>query len=160
MGLRRLERKRNKPGEPAGLILQLPQLAQMIGPMSKRFDVSVEHRARAASAHRMPDAMHVEPFGGGFLPAANLVAQDRIENLSPTPGDRTKPGFAKNFQRVANRHLEDSLGQMTDFDGGKCLYMQLRIKRAQSFQEIEVPVFFQSRMQSAYHVHLGDAERE
>src|SRR5215475_13471835 len=129
MGLSRLERKRNKPSKPAGLILQLPQLAQMISPMSKRFDVSVKHRACAAAAHRMPGAMHVEPFVGGFLPAADLVAHDRIKNLSATSGDRTKPDFAENLQRIANRHLEDSLGQMAGFDGGECLYMQLRIER-------------------------------
>src|SRR6476661_11178137 len=119
----------------------------MISPMSNRLDVSVKHRACAASAHRMPGAMHIEPFRRRFLAATDLVAHDRIENLGATPGDRTKPGFAKNFQRISNRHLEDSLGQMTNFDGGKCLYMQLRIKRAKSFQEIDVPVFFQSRMQ-------------
>src|SRR5437762_4516530 len=129
VGLRWLERKRNKPGEPAGLILQLPQLAQVISPMSKRFDVSIKHRACAAAAHRMPVAMHVEPFSGGFLSAADLVAHDRIKNLGATPGDRTKPGFAQNFQRIANRHLEDPVGQMADFNGGECLYMQLRIER-------------------------------
>ena len=79
VGLRRLECKRNKPRETAGLILELSQLAQMISPMSKRFDVSIKHRACAAAAHRMPGAMHVEPFGGGFLAATDLVAHDRIE---------------------------------------------------------------------------------
>ena len=49
---------------------------------------------------------------------------------------------------------------MANFNGGKCLYMQLRIKRAQSLQEFEVPVTFQRRMQSADHVHLGYADRE
>ena len=98
--------------------------------MRKRFDLPVKHRACAAAAHRMPGAMDVEPFGGGFLAAANLVAHDGVENLGATPCDRTKPGFAQNFQRIANRHLEDSLGQMADFDRCKCLYMQLRIERA------------------------------
>ena len=51
MRLRRFERKRNKPGKTAGLILQLSQLAQMISPMSERFDVSVKHRAGAAATH-------------------------------------------------------------------------------------------------------------
>src|SRR5204862_1117769 len=76
VGLSGLERKRNKSSEPAGFILQLPYLAQVISPMSKRFDVSVEHRACAAAAHRMPGAMHVKPFGGGFLAATDLVAHD------------------------------------------------------------------------------------
>src|SRR5262249_41814200 len=112
VGLRWLECKRNKPGEPASLILQLPQLVQMINPMSKRFDVSVKHRACAAAAHRMPGAMHVEPFSTRFLSAADLVAHSRIENLGATPGDRTKPGFAQNLKCISNRHLKDSLGQM------------------------------------------------
>src|SRR5215211_2080973 len=94
VGLRWLECKRDKPSEPAGFILQLPQLAQMISPMRKCFDLSVKHRACAAAAHRMPDAMHVDPFAGGFLAPANLVAHDWIENLGPTAGDRTKPCFA------------------------------------------------------------------
>src|SRR4051812_27688383 len=83
--LRRLERKRNKSGEPDGFILQLPQLAQMISPMSNRLDVSIKHRACAASAHRMPDAMHIKPFGGRFLAATDLVAHNRIENFGATP---------------------------------------------------------------------------
>src|SRR5215475_4946937 len=123
----------------------------MISAMSKRFDVSVKHRACTAAAHRMPSAVHVEPFGGGFLAAADLVAHDRIENLRATASDRTKARFAKNFQRIANRHLKNSLGQMAGFDGGECLYMQLRIERPQSSQEFEVPLFFQSGMQPADH---------
>jgi hypothetical protein len=51
VGLRWLECKRNKPSESAGFILQLPQLAQMICSMRKRFDLSVKHRTCAAAAH-------------------------------------------------------------------------------------------------------------
>src|SRR6266436_5529820 len=50
-GLGRLESERNKTGKAAGLILQLTQLAQMIGAVSERLDVTVKHRARAATAH-------------------------------------------------------------------------------------------------------------
>src|SRR5919106_1570326 len=116
----------------------------MIGPMSKRFDLSVKHRARAAAAHRMPGTMHIEPFGGGFLAPADLVAHDRVENFGATPSDGTKPGFAQRFQRIGNGHLKDPLSQMARLDRGECLYMQLRIERAQSSQKIEVPVLFQS----------------
>src|ERR1700730_4472927 len=51
VGLGRLESERNKTGKAAGLILELPQLAQMIGAVSERLDVTVKHRARAATAH-------------------------------------------------------------------------------------------------------------
>src|SRR5262245_39922020 len=129
MGLRRFERKRNKPGKTASLILPLSQVPASISPMSERFDVSIKHRAGAAATHRMPGAMYVEPFVGGFFPAADLVTHDGIENLGTSTGDRPKPGFAQNLQRIANRHFEHSLGQMAGFNRSKCLYMQLWIER-------------------------------
>ena len=51
VGLGRFESERNKTGKTPGLILQLTQLAQMISAMSERLDVTVEHRASAATAH-------------------------------------------------------------------------------------------------------------
>ena len=119
------ERKGNKPGKPAGLILELTQLAQMIGALRDRFDVSVEHGAGAATPHRVPGPMHIEPFGGRFFAAADLVAHEWIENFGATAGDRTKSGLAQSFQGVANRHLEHSLGQMSNLDRGERLDVQL-----------------------------------
>src|SRR6266571_9422484 len=83
----RFESKGNEPGKTAGLILQLAQLAQMIDALSKRFDVSVEHCARAAAAHSMPRPMDVEPFLGSFFPAANLVPHNGIENFRAAARD-------------------------------------------------------------------------
>ena len=83
----RFESKGNEPGKPAGFILQLAQLAQMIDPLGQRFDVSVEHGARAAAAHSMPRPMDVEPFLGSFFPAANLVPHNGIENFRAAPRD-------------------------------------------------------------------------
>src|SRR5262249_41371456 len=37
-------------------------------------------------------------------------------------------------------------------------YMQLRIKRSEPSQEFEIPVLFQTGMQSADHVHFGDSK--
>src|SRR5215472_12251613 len=119
VGLRRLEREGNKSGKPSGFSLQFTQLAQMIRAMSKGFDVSVKHRACAAAAHRMPGAMHVEPFAGGFLAPTDLIANDRVENLGAAPGNRTESGLAQNFQRVADRHLKDALRQVTNLDRGE-----------------------------------------
>src|SRR6202166_3923699 len=109
--------------------------------MSRRFDVTVEHGAGAAAAHLMPHAMHIEPFGGGFFAATNLIAHNRIENFGAAPGDRVEASFAQSLQRVADRHAKDSLRQMTNLDGGKCLDVKLRIKCAQTTQKIEIPFF-------------------
>src|SRR5205823_6449284 len=80
-GRLRLESKRDESGKTAGFILQLAELAQMIDAVSKGFDMSVKHRARAAAAHSMPGSVDVEPFLGCFFPSANLVAHNRIENF-------------------------------------------------------------------------------
>src|SRR5215469_14092227 len=50
VGLIRFESKRNKAGEPTSLILKLAQLAQMISPLRKCFDVSVKHGGGAAAS--------------------------------------------------------------------------------------------------------------
>src|ERR1043166_39982 len=126
--------------------------------MCQRFDVSVKHRAGAAAAHGVPGAMDIEPFGSGFLAPANLVTHDWIENLGATSSDRTKSGCPQSFQRIANRHLKDSLSQVANLDRGKCLDLQLLVERTESPQEIEIPIFLQCGMQAAYHVHFGDAQ--
>src|SRR5438876_11167520 len=107
--------------------------------MSRRFDVTVEHSAGAAAAHLMPHAVYIQPFGGGFFAATNLIAHDRVENFRAAAGDRTETGFAQSLQRVADRHSKHSLRQMTNLDRGKCLDVKLRIKCAQTTQKIEIP---------------------
>jgi len=86
-GCLRFESKGNEPGKTAGFILQPAELAQMIDALSKCFDVSVEHRARAAAAHSMPRPVDVEPLLGSFFPAANLVPHNGIENLRAAARD-------------------------------------------------------------------------
>src|SRR6184192_2073794 len=144
VGLGRFKRERNEPGESAGLILQLPKLAEMIHTLSKRFDVAIKHRARAAAAHRVPGAMYIKPFSGSFFPAADPIAHHGIENFGATTSDRTKTGVAQSFQGVADRHAKDSLRQMTNLDRGERLNMKVRVERAQPVQKIEVPLFLQS----------------
>src|SRR6266404_5398446 len=89
-----LERKWNKSSEAAGFILQLSQLSQMVDALSQCFDVSVKHRARAPAAHAVPGPMNVEPFGSGFLSAADRIAHSRVENFRAATGDRAKARLA------------------------------------------------------------------
>ena len=160
VGLGRFKRERNEPGESAGLVLQFPKLAEMIHPLSKRFDVAIEHRARAAAAHSVPGAMHIKPFSGSFFAAADLITHNGIKNFGATASDRTETGFAQSFQGFADRHAKDSLRQMTNLDRSECLNVKLRVERAQLAQKIQVPIFLQGRMQPAHHVHLGDSKRK
>src|ERR1044071_9032621 len=110
----------------------------MISAVCERFDVAVKHRAGATAAHRMPGAMHVQPLGGRFLATADLIAHGRIENLGASTGNRTKSSVAKNLQRIAKRHFENSIGQMPGFDGGERLNMKMRIEGPYSLQQIEI----------------------
>src|SRR6266487_3162313 len=132
----------------------------MIDAMGERLDVSVEHGARAAATHVVPGPMNVEPFGGGFFAATNCVTHDRIENFCATAGNRAEPCFTQNFKRVADRYAENSLSQMTNFDGGKSFDVKIGIERTQLTQKLEIPIFLQGRMQPADHVHLRDSKAE
>src|SRR4030095_6629931 len=108
----------------------------------------------------MPRPMNVEPFGGGFFAAADFIADSSIENLRAAARDRAEPSCAQSFQCVTDRHPEDSLRQMADFDRGKGLDVKIAIKSAQSLQKFQIPFFLQRGVQSAHHVHLGNAEAE
>src|SRR5438270_751976 len=138
----RLERKRNKSGKTAGLILQFAELTQMIDAMSKRLDVPIKHRTSAAAAHFVPGAMNIEPFGRGFFPATDFVADDRVENFRAATSNRTKPGFAQSLQSVLDRHVKNSLSEMTNLDGSKGFYVKGGIKSAQPSDKIEIPILF------------------
>ncbi len=73
--------ERNKPGKAPGFILKFAKLTQMIDAMFNRFDVPEKHRAGAPTTHLVPDPMDFLPFFRRFFPPADLVADDRIENL-------------------------------------------------------------------------------
>ena len=50
--------------ESPRLVLQGPELAQVIHPVGQRLDVAIEHGAGAASAHPVPGPMHLQVFLG------------------------------------------------------------------------------------------------
>src|SRR5437764_12859653 len=96
-----------------GYVLHLAEMAQMIDALSERLDVAIEHRAGATAAHLVPDAMYIEPFGGRFFAATDLLAHNRIENFGAPAGDRAETGFAQSLQYVTNRHAKDPLSKMS-----------------------------------------------
>src|SRR5437588_2670932 len=106
----------------------------MIGSLSKRFDVSIEHRASATATHSVPGPMNIQPFRGRFFAAADLVAHVCIENFRAPAGDRPQAGFTKKLKGFWNRHSEDPLREVTNLNGGERLDMQIRIKGAQAPQ--------------------------
>src|SRR5437016_12875535 len=106
----------------------------MIGSLSKRFDVSIKHRASATAAHSMPNSVNIQPFRGRFFAPADLVAHVCIENFRASASNRPQAGFTKKFKRFWNRHSEDALREVTNLNGGERLDMQIRIKGAQAPQ--------------------------
>src|ERR1043166_7205742 len=119
-GCLRLECERNKTAETAGFILELAQLPQMIDALFESLDMTVKHRAGAAAAHFVPGAMNIEPFLGRFFAAANPVPHFGIENFRAAASDGTETVFSQKPQCVGDRHLEDPLCEVANFNRGEC----------------------------------------
>jgi hypothetical protein len=90
----------------------------MIHAVGVRFDVAVEHRAGAASAHAMPRAVDIEVFLGGFLAPRDGGADFFAENFRAAAGERIEAGI---FQ-FAQRFLHGFFGEpceVQNFNGGE-----------------------------------------
>ena len=73
----------------------------MIDPMLEGLDVTVKHRAGAATTHFVPDAMNVQPFRGAFFAPTKFIAHPGIENFRTAPGNRTETVLAQKLQHFA-----------------------------------------------------------
>ena len=150
----------DEAGESMRLVLQLAEQAQMLHPLLERLNMTVEHGARAAAPHLVPDAMHIEPFFGALFPPADFIAHFRIENLRAAAGESAQASLAQNRERLRNGKLENALRQMANLDRGESLDDQIGIERAQPVQQFDIPILFQRRVQSPHHVDLRDPSRE
>ena len=160
LGRFRHESKRDKAGKTAGFILQLAKLAQVIDPLLNGLDVPKQHGASAATTHLVPDSMDFLPFFGGFFPAANLVTDNRIENLCAAAGERIETGVTQRLEGHLKRHLEDAVGQVANLDRGECLNMETGIERAKGSQKIQIPFARERGMETADHVDFGNSKFE
>src|SRR5947209_4537197 len=120
--------------------------------------MAIQHRAGAAAAHLMPDPVDLEPLLCGFFAATDPVTHTGVKNFRAAAGDRAKPMLAQQFERLPDRQLKNSIGKMSDLDGGESFDVQLRAERAEIVEEAEIPLLLQTRMQTTDHVHIGDAQ--
>src|ERR1700722_12718559 len=123
--------------------------------MFECLDVAVKHRGSTPSTHLVPGAMNVDPFSCSLFTPANLISHDRVENLSSAAGDRAEAIVPEKFKHFTHRQAKDSLRKVSNFNRRKCLNMKFWIKRAQTLQELKIPLSFQARMQSTNHMHFG-----
>jgi hypothetical protein len=149
--------KGDKPGKPAGLVLEFPQLPQMIDSLLDRFDMTEQHRAGAAPPHLVPNPMNLFPFFGSLLAAANFVTDQGIKNLGATPGQGIEAGAAQYMKRRFQGKFKDALGKMSHFDSGKRLDVHARVKFAKPSKQFEIPFARQRRMKATHHVNLCDS---
>ncbi len=91
----------------------------MIDPLREGLDMPVKHRARAATAHLMPRAVNIEPFRGRFFSATNLVPHFRVKNFCAATGHGAQACFTQKLERIPDRQMKNSLGEMADLDRSK-----------------------------------------
>ena len=118
-------RQRDEPDETARLLLQRPQLTEMIHAVGERFDMAVKHRAGAAPAHPVPGAVNVEIFLGRFLPSGDGRTHLPAKNLRPAAGKRVEAGLFQFNQCLLDGFLCDP-GEVQHFNGRKTFELQSR----------------------------------
>src|ERR1700761_1791142 len=111
----------------------------MIDSMCDGLDVPKEHGAGAPAPCLMPQPVDFLPLFSSFFSAADLVPDDRIKNFCPAPSERVQPCLPQSFHRFQKWLLENSFGQVTNFDSGKSFDMEPRIKSPQASQQCQVP---------------------
>ena len=119
--------ERNETGEPMRLVLQSPQLPQMIHSVSQRFHMAIKHGAGAASPQLMPRAVDIEIFLGGFFTLRDGGADFLAENLCATASQRIQPGFAQLRKCLANI-LFGEPGEVQNFDRREAFQLELRVE--------------------------------
>src|SRR5947199_9734513 len=123
----------------------------MIDTLLESLDVTIKHGASAAATHAMPNSVNIKPLLGRFFAAANPVSDCGIKNFGASASDGAKARFAEKLERFWDRHLEDSLREMANFNRRKRIDGEIGIDRAKSAQQIEIPRFLQGRLQAAGH---------
>src|SRR5260370_5533554 len=123
-------------------------------------DVTLKQGASAAATHAMPNSVTIKPLLGRFFAAANPVSHCGIKNFGASTSDGAEAGFAEKLERFWDRHLEDSLSEMANFNRSKSFDVEIGIERAQSAQQIEIPLFLQGRLQTADHMHFRNPQRK
>ena len=154
----RVEGQRNECLEPAGLVLQCTQLAEMINAVLCLLDVSVQHRGVRAQAQLMSRPVNVDPAGRVGFVFADLFANRLVEDLRPAARQAAEPRLSHLLQRP----LVGLLGQMgepVDFDSGPGLDVNLRPCFMDDPDQIHIPVELLEMVQPADHVDLGRATR-
>ena len=132
-----LIRERNESGEAAGFVLQRAELAQMIHAIGQRLHVAKEHRARAAPAHLMPGAMHVEILFRRFLALGDRGAHLLAEDFRAATRERIEASRLEFSERLFHGLLRQP-GKMENLDRGEALELQPRVELFQPAQHVRV----------------------
>ena len=85
-----LIRERDEGGEAVGFVLEFAELAEVMDPIFRGFDVAVEHGAGALTAEAMPLTMYVEVFLGGLFSFGDRGADFFAEDFCSPAGERVE----------------------------------------------------------------------
>ena len=101
----------------------------------------------------------VQPLLAADLLVADKIAHPAGEDLSPTAGQRTKPGLLELDQHVVDR-LSGQPGKVDDLAGGERLDVDAGRQLLETAQHLEVIGVGQTRILAAHDVDLGNAAGE
>jgi hypothetical protein len=100
-----MERKRDKRLEAAGAVLKISQSQEMVDPMVRLFDVSVQHRAVGFEPDFVSRLMDLDPLVGICFVFANLASDFGVEDFRSATRHASQPGLAQIIENLFRRPL-------------------------------------------------------
>ena len=150
-----VKRQRDEGLESAGLVLERPQLQQVVDAVLFVLDVAVEHGAVRLEAQVVRRARHLDPLVGRDLVVADNAPHPFAEDLGAASGERVHAGLDQPRDRFGVGGPR-SLRQVGDLHHGQRLQVHPREALLQAAEHLAVPIQRQFGVQSADDVKLRD----
>ena len=153
----RVKRQWNERLESSCLILQGPQSTEMIDPVPRFLDVTVQHRGVGSQAQLVSVAMDVQPPLRVRLVLADPLSHFRMEDLRPTPGHAPQSRLPQLLQHPAHGLLRLER-EPVDLDPRPRLNVQVGPCLMNHPHQVHIPVKSLLVMQPPHHVNLSRSQ--
>jgi hypothetical protein len=154
-----MEGKRDEGLEAPGLILELPQLDQVVDPVFWRFDMAVKHGSIGPESQAVGSSHDFQPLLGAGFTATNFLSNPVIQNFSSSSRKRAQPCFLQSKKNILEGKARE-VSKVFYLHRGKSLNVNMGKLLFQPPDCLHIVAERKVGMEAIYNVKLRDSQRE